>query len=392
MKHKDDFRVLVCIDLSSEAGRQKLRGIYRFLGSGYAWDISLIRSQKEFDETFQSQIKGMSFDGYLMAVPLSHQTRLIHKELGTPTVFIDYVDRGMSAFRECVFVHDDDRDIGRCAAQHLMTQGNIASYGYAASSDRRPWNKNRGEQFSAILARHNVPVSHFSETDTRPVESIAEWLRSLPRPVGILAAYDDTAKRILDACRASGLRVPADVSILGIGNDEVICPRTTPPLSSVIPDFEEEGYRAARELQALMLGRRAPAQREITCGCKGVAKRGTTVSEKYAAVLVQQAIAFIKENAFNPITADDVIRQLHVSRRLADLRFREVTGTSILAYITDMRLNQVKHLLVTTDLRIGEIARQCGYDAANLKNLFARHFNCSMRSYRQTHTAPSPQT
>jgi len=384
MKHKDIFRVLVCADLSAEAGRQKLRGIYRFLGSGYAWDMSLIRSQKEFDETFQGLIKAMPFDGFLMAVPQSPQTRLLHQELGTPTVFIDYVDKNLDGFKECVFVHDDDRDIVRSAAHHLMSQGAIASYGYAASSDRRPWNRNRGERFAAVLARHKVAVSHFSESDTRPIESISEWLLSMPRPVGILAAYDDAARRILDACRASGLRVPTDVSILGIGNDGLICPQTTPPISSVIPDFEEEGFRAARELQALMLGRCSPTRREILCGCKGIAERGTTAKGKTAAVLVQQAIAFIKENAFKAITADDVVRQLRVSRRLADLRFREITGTSILAYITEMRLEEVKRLLATTDLRIDEIANRCGYDAANLKNLFARHFRCSMRTYRKT--------
>jgi len=382
MKHKDVFRVLVCIDLSAEAGRQKLRGIYRFLGSGYAWDMSLVRSQKEFDETFQDLIRDTPFDGFLMAVPQNRQTRQLHRQLGTPTVFIDYVDNELIGFKKCVFVHDDDREIGRSAAQHLMSQGAFASYGYAESSDKRPWNTNRGKQFSAFLARRNISVSRFTETDTQPVESIVKWLRSLSKPVAILAAYDDTARRILDACQTSGLRVPTDVSILGIGNDELICPQTKPPLSSVIPDFEEEGYRAARELQALMFGKQSPTQHEIPCGCKGIAERGTTARGKNAAILVQQAIAFIKENAFKAITAEDVVRQLRVSRRLADLRFREITGTSILAYITHVRLNRVRHLLATSDLRIGEIARQCGYEAANLKNLFARHFHCSMRTYR----------
>ena len=85
----------------------------------------------------------------------------------------------------------------------------------------------------------------------------------------------------------------------------------------------------------------------------------------------------------NGITAADVVRQLHVSRRLADLRFREITGTSILAYITDIRLEKVKRLLTDTDLRVEEIARHCGYTAGNLKNLFARHFHCSMRAFRR---------
>lgn len=389
MKIKDVFRVLVYTDLSAKAGRQRLRGIYRFLGSGYVWDMSLIRSQKEFDEKFQGLVVEASFDGFLMGAPQSREIRQLHGKLNTPTVFIDYVDKNLEDFAQCVFVHDDDRDIGRCAAQYLMSQGVIASYGYAASSDPRPWNKIRGEVFSASLARRSIPVSYFPEADTQPVASIVEWLQSLPKPAGILAAYDDTARRILNVCLSAGLRVPADVFILGIGNDELICPQTTPPLSSVIPGFEEEGYRAARELQALMIGRRLPTQREIPCGCKGVAERGTTLREKSAAMLVQQAMAFIKENAYRGISTADVVRHLHVSRRLADLRFRQVTGTSILASITDLRLKKVKRLLETTDLRMGEIALRCGYDAANLKNLFARHFKCSMRTYRRRSLAAS---
>ena len=385
MNCKSVFRVLVCIDLSAEAGRQKLGGIYRFLSQGYAWDMTLIRSQKAFDETFRTRFAERAFDGYLIAVPESADLRALHAKSALPTVFIDYPDpRLVKSVRNCVFIHDDDADIGRRAAQSLLSQGPFSSYGYAAASDTRPWNRKREEQFARALARRRITPSVLSDTDNRPTDSVVSWLRALPKPAGVLAAYDDTARRVIDACRAAGLRVPADVSVLGIGNDELICLHTVPPLSSVIPDFEEEGCRAARELQAMMLGRRKPANREILCGCKGVARRGSTAGEKNAASLVQQAVDYIRENAFDGITAADVVRQLHVSRRLADLRFREVTGSSILATITAIRLERVRKLLATTDLRIEEIARQCGYDAANLKNLFARHFNCSMRAFRKS--------
>ena len=75
---------------------------------------------------------------------------------------------------------------------------------------------------------------------------------------------------------------------------------------------------------------------------------------------------------------------MRVSRRLADLRFREVTGTFILSFITDIRLEKVRRLLDATDLRMDEIARQCGYYAANLRNLLRRHFGRSMRDWRKS--------
>ena len=386
--HRNSFsRVLACLDLSAEAGRQKLGGIYRFLSQGYTWDLSLIRSQKEFDRTFKDRIENAPFDGFLIAVPEDSETRQLHVSIKKPTAFIDYPDdRIVRALENCVFVHDDDVDIGRCAAQRLLAQGPFSSYAYASASDSRPWNRKRGGQFAAALAKRKIEVSVLENTDTQPIESIVNWLESLQKPIGILAAYDDAARRILDACHSAGLRVPSDVSILGIGNDELVCTHASPQISSIILDFEEEGYRAARELQALLLHKRRPTRREFRCGCNGVAARGSTLGEMSAALLVQQAVTFIKKNAFNGIAAADVVEHLHVSRRLADLRFREVTGTSILAYITDIRLKKVKQLLDTTDLRIGEIARQCGYEANNLKNLFSRHFRCSMRDWRKRQT------
>ena len=393
MRNSRVFHVLACIDLSSAAGQRILNGIYRFLGCGYTWELSLVRSQKKTAELFRNLVTGTSFDGCcIVSVPENEEPRRLLASLGIPTVFFSSVDqRLMKSFRNCLFIHDDDRDIGRCGAQHLLAQGNLAGYGYAAACDERPWNRNRGEAFAAALARRGFGVSRLEGTDSLPLEKIAAWLKSLPSPAGVLAAYDDTAMRILEACRLAGMKVPGDVSVLGVGNDELVCPYTTPQLSSVIPDFEEEGYRAARELQALMIRRRPPARREILCGCKGVACRRTTVGERSAALLVQQAQAFIRENALKGITAADVVRHLHVSRRLADLRFREVTGTSILATLTEIRLEKVKELLATTGLRIDEIARQCGYRATNLKYLFARHVGCSMRDWRKGTSGDKPR-
>lgn len=381
--------MLVCIELSSEAGQRILNGIYRFLGNGHTWDLTLIRSQKQADESFAHIISQTPFDGYIVSLPESVKVRSHLAKLGMPTVLFGYVDRRLlKSFPHCVFVHDDDWNIGRCGAHHLIAQGTISGYGYAASGNDTPWNKIRGDAFAASLAKRGISISRLEGIDVLPLTTISTWIRSLPAPAGIFAAYDDTAMRILEACRQTGLKVPDEVSVLGVGNDDLVCPYTTPQLSSVIPDFEEEGFLAAHELQAMMHRRLPPTKREFLCGCKGIAHRHTTVGERSSALLVQQAMAFIRKNAFKGITAADVVRHLRVSRRLADLRFRELTGTSILAALTDLRLKKVKELLATTDLQISEIARQCGYQAANLKNLFSRHVGCSMRNWRNRTVPP----
>ena len=377
-------RVLVALDLSAEAARKKLQGIYRFLGEGYAWDFSLVRSPHDFSIATLTASAAKGYDGFLISMKEDFEMKSQHIALQTPTAFIDYPDKRLiDKLPLSVFVHDNDREIAETAARHLLTQGANASFVYAEASTSRPWNRNRGEHFEKILKRRNIGVSRIEDTDNLSREELAARLRELQKPICCLAAYDDTASHVIESCRIAGLSVPGDISIIGIGNDALICPHTTPALSSIIPDFEEEGYRAARELQAMMTRGRKPVRREIICGCKGVAQRGSTKGGDSSVLLVQKGLTYIKANAMRKISSADVVRALGVSRRLADLRFREVTQKSILTHILDIRLGEVCRLLSETDLRISEIAIACHYEPGNLKNLFRRHFGMSMRTWRR---------
>ena len=98
---------------------------------------------------------------------------------------------------------------------------------------------------------------------------------------------------------------------------------------------------------------------------------------------MQKALAYIRQNALKGISVEDVARHLKVSRRLIDLRFRELQGTTIGETVIALRLAEVKRLLRATKEPIDAIAAQCGYANANyLKNLFKRRFAMSMREFR----------
>ena len=383
MKTPETFRVMAVFDLSSEAGRRKILGLYRFLAEGYNWNLKLIRSAEQFTPKFL-ETTAHDVDGFLIAIPENLEMRQIHERIILPSVFVDYPDGNLlKKLSRCVFVYDDDRALGLAAIRHFRIQGRYKSYGCAEADNIRPWNRSRSKSFVSGMAVHGMKVNVFRDTDSRPTNEIVEWLCSLPKPAGILATFDDVARILLDACARAKLKVPTDIAILGIGNDPIICDHTTPPLSSVIPRFEDEGYRAARELQALMMRSRTPVQREISFGARGVAERRSTAPVYHGGTLVQRGVAFIEENAFSGITVADVVRHLNVSWRLADLRFREVTGATIQDTIVNTRLNRVKQMLAETDMRISEIALRCAYDPAVLKNLFKRRVGCSMREWRK---------
>ena len=375
MTAKRTFRVLVALSLASAAGRKKLNGVHRFLSEGYDWDMELIRDEGALTAEALTGASRSRFDGMLIGFAGKCELRVIHADKALPTVFIDYPN--------CMFVNDDAKDIVQAATKHLLSCPGIRSFGFVPSRAPSRWSHDRQTAFASALHQKKNRLSIYDGPgDSR--EALVEWLQGLEKPAAILAAFDDRARDVLEACRANGIDVPGQLSVLGIGNDEPICEMSVPALSSVAVDFEREGYAAARELQAMMLRRRVPNRREVLCGVKEVVFRASTSAMKTPAALVQRAKEYIDRHALEGITAADVVARLHVSRSLADLRFREVTGTSILEAILERRLGEVKRLLHDTDMRISEIAARCGYRDANyLKNLFRKRTGMSMREWRR---------
>lgn len=380
---KGFFRVLVALPLDSAAGRKKLNGIHRFLCEGHDWDMELVRNSNRF--TTDSLNDARDFEGMLIGFAGNPAFKRIHTDLGIPSVFIDYPDgRLMKRFPLCTFINDDTADIAKHATRHLLACPGIKSFGFVPTRTPSRWSDDRCHALKTALRAKGIHLSQYSEFG-RTGESLEEWLTKLEKPAAVLVAFDDLAHDVLKTCRSCAIEVPNQVSVLGIGNDEPICETAIPPLTSIAVDFEQEGYRAARDLQTMMLRPLVPAVRISLCGVREVVFRASTTASKAPEALAQRALAFIDRHALEGISSADVIAHLRVSKSLADLRFREVTGTSLLQAILDRRLKEVKRLLRETDLRITEIAIRCGYRDANyLKNLFKNTFGISMRTYRKT--------
>ncbi len=384
---KTTFRVMVALPLASAAGRKKLNGIHRFLSEGYDWDMELVRDEGTFTADAIANASRLHFDGMLVGFVERREFKRLHARMGIPTVFIDYLDMELARkFPLCMFINDSAKAIAQSAVRHLLACPGIRSIGFVPARTQLRWSQDRQAAFMSALRSSRKRLSVFDGPgDSR--EALLKWLLKLEKPAAVLAAFDDRARDLLEVCRANAIAVPDQMSVLGIGNDEPVCEMAVPPLTSIAVDFEQEGYCAAQELQAMMLCRRAPAIRERQCGVKDVVFRASTTASKTPAALVQRAIEFIDRHALTGISTADVVSHLRVSRSLADLRFREVTGNSILETILEQRLKEVKRLLRETDLRISEIAIRCGYRDANyLKNLFKSRCGVSMRTYRNSNS------
>ena len=182
----------------------------------------------------------------------------------------------------------------------------------------------------------------------------------------------------------AGLRIPQDVAILGVGNTAAVCENAVPSISSIDPDYDLEGYLAAGHLDRIMSADCPQKAEHVYCGVKRVvARESAPGTNPRAGLLVRKALTYIRANASRGIVAHDVVTHLHVSRSLADRRFREVLGKSILNVILDTRLEQTRFALLNSDEPISAICTRCGWKSENHpKKLFQKKYGMAMRDFR----------
>ena len=389
-------RVVVALRMAGIAGQDKLNGIFEHLSAGHRWQLIIYRTAQEFTtEVVQHELERKA-DGFIVGIPETDDALSCLSTLAIPTVLLNVTaDCIRKRRKDIAFVKSDSAAVGREAAQTLLRQGVYKSYGYAGYRTNDDWSRERGTAFrdalgAAGFVTRMYDLAHFqNKVESR--EHLAKWLLSLPKPCGILAACDDRAYDVIDVCVENGIKIPAEVGLLGVNNDPLLCENISPTLSSVQPDFKEEGRLAAEILERLM-ARRRDGKGEAglhLVGVKAIVHRETTFPLSNAGKLVQKAMAFIAKNAARKIGVPDVIRHLKVSRSLAELRFRELQRQTIHDAIATARLEEVRRRLATTHDTIEQISSDCGWQSANsLKNLFKRRFGTSMRDYRKQNRSP----
>jgi LacI family transcriptional regulator len=287
-----------------------------------------------------------------------------------------------------VCVKTDDQAIARLAAEHLLERG-FKNFGYCHVRGFA-WSELRRDHFIGAVegAGHRVHVFSASPSRGRPdprrqdLIRLRRWIRSLPRPAGVFAAWDGCAVQILNLSNDLGVKVPDDLAVIGVDNDELLCDLATPSLSSVDSDPYAVGYEAASCLDRMMCGKRVDGLLHLVPPLGVEVKRSTDVLaiEDRA---IAEAARFIRENATAGINVGDVLKRVPLSRRVLERRFKSFFGVTPHEQISKLKLEKVRELLTFTDLTHGEIAERCGFAHVEyLTVAFKRRFGIAPRRFR----------
>ena len=386
-------RVVVALRMATSAGQQKLNGIFDFLGAHRHWHIGLYRTKPEFTPEVVRNELAHGADGFIIGIPDVDDALEVLAASRVPVVMANITGGGIERRNDgkVVFLKNDSTEIGREAANTLLREGVYKSYGYAGYRTDDDWSRERGTAFrdtldAAGFVGRMFDTAHYADR-LEDKATMVKWLRELPKPCGIFAACDDRAFEILDVCREIGIKVPAEVGVLGVNNDAMLCENAEPRLSSVQPDFIGEGRLAAEMLDAMMSGRTVePAKRVMKVGVRTIVHRESTMPQSETGRFVQKVLSFITKEAIKGIGVEDVARHFKISRSLLELRFGELQRESVYEAMLHIRMEEVKRRLRCSNDPIAEITATCGWANPDPpKRLFKKRFGISMRDYRAQH-------
>jgi len=101
---------------------------------------------------------------------------------------------------------------------------------------------------------------------------------------------------------------------------------------------------------------------------------------------VEKVVALMQENYMQDLSLEYCADRFGTYPQKLSASFRQIVGINFIDYLTRLRLNKSKELLIGTQLKISDIAAQVGYQPAYYNRTFKKHEGMTPGQYRELHT------
>lgn len=381
-------KIILLIDISEEYGQNLLKGITRYSKEHGPWifcKMPLFYRETLGMEGIVNFATEWEADGIIAQL----YNDLDIKKLLNAGIFViaeDFKER----FSDIPNITGGYIEAGEMGAKYFLEKGfkNFAFYGFK----NIVWSRERAEGYERYLNAQGFEVQHFDQEQAPTRElwyykpsALSQWLQSLPKPVAIMACDDERGQHITEACKHANIQIPEEIAVLGVDNDVMTCNLSDPPLSSINLDIQKGGYEAARLMDTMIRAKKQLKQNIIVGPTQVITRQSTDIAstnDKYIA----KALKFIHQNIDNSINVADVIKEVPLSRRALENRFKETTGIGVYKYIYNLQIQKFAERLLSTDKSIFEIALEAGFDnSKNISRQFKQVKGCTPIEYRKKH-------
>jgi LacI family transcriptional regulator len=311
-----------------------------------------------------------------MGIPVVNLAGGLSKSFGVPRVMVNHFDAG------------------RMAAEHLLSRGlrHLAFFGWKdlwySDQRRLGFNERAAEACIECDAFLQGAGEEFNKTWPQRVARIARWLASLPKPAGVFAVHDYRAQFLMEACHEAGLRIPEDIAVMGMDNDETICEHCVPSLTSISRNSERVGWEAAALLDCMMRGESTPTA-DVLLEPDGVIERQSTNMLYSEEPIVQRALDYMRTHLRTQFNIEQIAEHVGISKRTLETRFRDSVRSSPHDFLSKLRVQHAQALMQMPQKRtVEETALECGFGTARaLNKAFHRIVGQPPNRYRKSYLA-----
>lgn len=378
-------RIALLIDTATSWGSGLIEGIADYAHTHEEWHFSLGPRGKYDSMLLPERWIG---DGVIARVTSRTLVEQIERSK-IPTVDVSWFRHGGDSIARCTC---DEVSVAELAANYFIDRG-FRQFAYCGSSLRPDYVDQLGLSFVATL-RTKAYSCHCHSPHCDPegflppaedLDALIDWLRQLPKPIGLLAFDSLQARQITEACQLGMIQVPHEVAVLGGEHDLLSCTISKPQLSSIDHCPHQVGWAAAELLSRLMAGEQVPLK-PILLRASRIITRQSTDTIALDDELLAASVQYIKRNYHRHIQVNDILAEVPISRRGLEKGFRKCLGRTPAEEIRRVRVEQAVQLLCDSSWPMPRIASACGFDRPELlTRAFRRELKTTPSAFRKQH-------
>lgn len=367
-------RILILIDYSSEFSRRLLRGLIQYSKDHGPWLFYRLPTYYKTMYGKEGIVEwAKSWEADAILAKWDHEGTNLLSTLNIPVVLQNFKSRSPYFSN----LTGDYYGTGEMAAKFFIKRRfrNFAFYG----NKDVIWSQERASGFRAEVEKVGGNFYYFESEDLGGKEwsdvhvELDEWLLSLPKPVGLFACDDDFALRMSQICRINNIKIPEEISLLGVDNDDLICNLSDPPISSIVTDVEKGGYETGRLIDR-MLKEGVTEPIDIIVKPSRIELRKSTEKYDISNEYITEIVNYIEDNFTSDIKIESLTAIVPLSRRNLEVKFKEEMGTTIYQFILGCRIDYFADLLIATERTLYDMALESGFnDCKNISRIFKKH-------------------
>ncbi len=370
------------VDTSTSWGRRIHEGIHNYTQRHGRWKLFV--EARGMEERLALP-RGWNGDGVIARVSTRNMAREL-SGLSIPVVNVSSIQIQGPTFPQ---VTSDLVASAKIAAGHLLDRG-FRNFAYFSLRGLEYVAKHQ-QAFSGSVSQSGFTCAVLAVDPVKGAEpdwnldlaKLGTWLKTLPKPLAVLTWNPSSAREIIFACQAANLLVPEDVAVLSSSDDDLLCRLLDVDISALLVAAETLGFEAARILDRLMCGQKAP-DKPILIPPVGVVTRQSTDTLAINDRAVVKAVSFIRENLSQPLHVAEIARHAGVSRRVLERRFHHHLERSPAEEIRRARLRKAQELLLNTDMPVPELSEAAGFGSPEyMAYVFRKECNMTPVEYRR---------